>query len=163
MTKGVFLAHEDERALRVAAHSGQDKPHLGNEVWLNDEYQCVVSYLGPRARADTLHLSIKRADGTPAHDWRELQAIKNEVAGWEREAIEIYPGESRLVDEADQTHLWVLPVGETVGVGFPERKVMTDDERREKIEAATGEPSTKGSQRNWRSGISTGPDYRPGG
>lgn len=108
------------------------------------------------ARTALDSLSIKRNDKLPPHDWRELQAIKNEVAGWEREAIEIYPAESRLVDDADQTWLWVLPAGEKVGTGFPERRVDSPTAK------TTRERTGKGSQRAWRPKLSTGPDYKPG-
>ena len=55
-----------------------------------------------------VHLSIKRNDRQSIHDWRDLQRIKNELFGPEYEAIELYPAESRLVDEANQYHLWVI-------------------------------------------------------
>lgn len=53
-----------------------------------------------------VHLSIKRNDRAPFHDWRELQGIKNAIVGAENDAVEIYPAESRLVDTANQYHLW---------------------------------------------------------
>lgn len=37
-----------------------------------------------------------------------MQRIKNQLAGAECEAIELYPAESRLVDSANQFHLWCL-------------------------------------------------------
>ena len=55
-----------------------------------------------------IHLSIKDHDRTARHDWRDLQRIKNELVGPEYEAIEIYPAESRLVDTANQYHLYVF-------------------------------------------------------
>lgn len=39
---------------------------------------------------------------------RELPAIKNELVGPENEGVELYPAESRLMDSANQYHLWVL-------------------------------------------------------
>ena len=53
-------------------------------------------------------LSIKRIDKESIHDWRELQQIKNEIVGEKNEAIEIYPSEDRIVDTANQYHLWVF-------------------------------------------------------
>jgi hypothetical protein len=53
-------------------------------------------------------LSIKRHDRRPIHDWRHLQRIKNALVGEQHEAVELYPAESRLVDTANQYHLWVL-------------------------------------------------------
>ena len=70
-----------------------------------------------------LHLSLKRLDKAPVHDWRDLQRIKNEICGDEREGFEIYPAESRLVDTANQYHLWILPKGEKIHVGFQTRMV----------------------------------------
>ena len=55
-----------------------------------------------------IHLSIKRNDRQPIHDWRDLQRIKNELVGPEFEAVELYPAESRMVDGANQFHLWVI-------------------------------------------------------
>lgn len=151
-----YLPEEEvERARKITEAAGQ-KYEPPDEVWVNDEYQCFVKYLEARGKGGLLSLSIKRNDKKPAHDWRELQAIKNEVAGWEREAIEIYPAEARLVDEADQTWLWVMPAGIAIELGFMQRVVDTADSK------ATRLNTGKGSQRDWRPGISTGPNYHPG-
>jgi len=53
-------------------------------------------------------IAIQRRDGAAVQDWRDLQAIKNELFGAEHEAIELYPAESRVVDTQNQFHLWVL-------------------------------------------------------
>lgn len=63
-------------------------------------------------------LSIKRLDRDIIRDWRHLQRIKTELCGPEREAVEIFPPESHLVDTANQFHLWVLPPGRLLNVGF---------------------------------------------
>lgn len=74
-----------------------------------------------------LWLSIRDLDSTTAvHDWRVLQSIKNALAGPEWEAVELYPAESRLVDQANQYHLWCFP--EQLPFGFQERVVMTAKE-----------------------------------
>lgn len=72
---------------------------------------------------DTLWLVVNRLDGKPVHDWRHLQRIKNELAGPEREALELYPAESRLVDMGNAYHLWVLPAGERIPFGHTRRVV----------------------------------------
>ena len=64
-----------------------------------------------------------RRDRSATHDWRHLQRIKNELCGPEREAIELYPAESRLVDTNNQYHLFVLPEGFTMPLGYAERDV----------------------------------------
>jgi len=68
-------------------------------------------------------LSIVRRDRSACHDWRDLQRIKNELCGEEREAVELHPAESRLVDTNNQYHLFVLPEGVVVPLGYAERDV----------------------------------------
>lgn len=86
-------------------------------VWMNNVYQVNMT------EADVgdgwppmLHLSIKRRDKKTIRDWRHLQQIKNELVGSDHEGVEIFPAESRLVDSANQYHLWVL---KTAGQKFP--------------------------------------------
>ena len=54
------------------------------------------------------HLSFKVHDKQAHHDWRDMQRIKNEICGPEHDAVEIYPAESKLVDSANQYHLFVF-------------------------------------------------------
>lgn len=68
-------------------------------------------------------LVIRRLDSEAVHDWRHLQRIKNELCGPESEAVEIYPAESRLVDTANQYHLFVFPRGTKVPFGYTQRAV----------------------------------------
>lgn len=90
-----------------------------NQMWQNSHYTVVA-----KTQDDGMTwLSIRHNDRSHIHDWRHLQRIKNELCGPEREAIELYPAESRLVDEANQFHLWVLPEDMRVPVGFDKRMV----------------------------------------
>lgn len=62
----------------------------------------------------TVWLSIRKhpADATGQNylcDWREFQAIKNDLVSKDRVAIEIYPEEYRVNDTDNVFHLWVLP------------------------------------------------------
>ena len=38
-----------------------------------------------------------------------MQRIKDEIAGQDATAVEVYPPHSEIVDQADMYHLWVLP------------------------------------------------------
>lgn len=79
-------------------------------VMMNSRYQVNVRFLynpehpGDRKKA-MIHLSWKRLDKQAVHDWREIQRMKNEICGREREAFELYPPESKLVDTSNQYHL----------------------------------------------------------
>jgi len=72
------------------------------ELYLNDVYQVALR----RRSENVVHLSIKRIDREPIHDWRDLQEIKNQLLGQDCEAVELYPAEDRRVDAANQFHLW---------------------------------------------------------
>ena len=76
-----------------------------------------------------IHLSIKRNDREPITDWRDMQQIKNELTNPEYDAIELHPKESRLVDTANQYHLWVFASEEfTLPVGWTTRNVIDGEE-----------------------------------
>lgn len=113
------------RPLQAASYNDPQVDALhrsrGDQLFMNDRVTVAV-----RTFPDGLtHLSIKRNDRAPVRDWRLFQRIKNELCGPEREAVEIYPAESRLVDEANQYHLWVLPDGVQLPFGFDERYVSS--------------------------------------
>jgi len=85
---------------------GHKKPDL---IVMNSIYQVSV-YVErfPDPFGEGAHLSIKTHDKAARHDWRDLQRIKNELCGPEHDAMEIYPAESKLVDAANQYHLFVF-------------------------------------------------------
>ncbi len=74
-------------------------------VWANNRYRVWVRHISDGA----IHLSIKRHDKKPIRTWRDLQWIKNQLAGEERWAMEVFPPMSKLVDTSNQYHLWVAP------------------------------------------------------
>lgn len=107
----------------IRAERREDLPtYVADEArtYVNDKYQVSVEKLGH----GWLWLSIKRKDKEPIHDWRELQAIKNAIAGKEREAVELYPAESRLVDTSNEFHLFVLPLNTKFPFGFKTRLIV---------------------------------------
>lgn len=115
------------------------------EVWANDTYEATVEHYDE----GWAYITLKRFDRHAIRDWRHLQSIKNEVTDPEREALEIFPAESRLMDEANQYHLWVLPAGEALGFGQNFRSVGHPEDVR-----GVG----RARQRAWQPGLSTGPE-----
>lgn len=98
------------------------------QLWKNDLYTIAVYDQGEDGKGGRfLHLSIKRNDREPIHDWRDLQRIKTELCGPEAEGVEIYPAESRVVDMANQYHLWVFTKAK-LGFGFRAGAKMTAEE-----------------------------------
>lgn len=41
--------------------------------------------------------------------WRDKQRIKNEIFGHDRTAVEVFPETSKLIDQGNLYHIWVLP------------------------------------------------------
>lgn len=128
------------------------------EVWANDYYQVTA-----RIYPDGLtHLSCKREDRLPIHDWRQLQQIKNEVCGPERVGVEVYPPESQIVDTSNEYHLFVLPEGFELPFAFKDSDLQTPEQieafnRQHTIHDRHGNlVGGKARQRPWQPGLTTG-------
>lgn len=97
-------------------------------IYMNDRYQVNVEIVRApfgKETGDVLWLSIKRRDRATVRDWRDLQRIKNMIVGDEHEGFEVYPAESRLVDTANQYHLWVfVDAAVRLPVGYQSRDVL---------------------------------------
>ena len=98
---------------------------VGDGVCLNEQFN------------GTVWLSIRANNGmTVERDWRDYQAIKNDLVSPDRQAIEIYPKESKLVDTVNVVHLWVLPEDIEIPVGYQYRDVdYTRADQRECLNA----------------------------
>lgn len=124
-----------------------------DEVWVNSRYQVVVDYQSPEdGRAGAMHLSLHTHDRGPMRNWRHLQQIKNEVAGEERWAVEVFPPESKLADTSNEYHLWVMPEGTPLVIGFNSNALVSTDEQAE----AYNDAPHKGRQELWEPGLTTG-------
>ena len=106
------------------------KQHLDqpDEIWINDVYNVTIR----RHKKDPvfgtfggmIQLGISTFDGTARHDWREFQQVKNQLAGPECEAFELYPAESRLMDPSNYYTLWCFPGVKRLKIGRDERYVL---------------------------------------
>lgn len=137
-----------QRVQHPASYYEQHGISPPDETWANDLYTIAVRYIGHGA----LHLSFHRHDRAAIRDWRHFQAIKNEIAGAERLAIEVFPPESMLVDAANEYHLWVFPENWESDFPFllPVHNVMTQEEGVQLF------GKSKARQRPWQEGIPTG-------
>jgi|KBSSwiStaDraftv2_1062776.scaffolds.fasta_scaffold992348_2 hypothetical protein len=94
-----------------------------DSIWINDIYMVYVRREDEPFMEDGplfTWLSIKRHDKAPCNDWRHFQFIKTQLCGPEAEGAQLYPAESRLVDGANQYHIWVLEPGLRFPFGFNE-------------------------------------------
>jgi hypothetical protein len=67
----------------------------------------VFSVLDRPAEAGVRHLAVSSLSGQRP-TWPEMQRIKDELAGVDATAIEVYPPRDQVVDGADMFHIWVL-------------------------------------------------------
>jgi hypothetical protein len=102
------LRKVDAGELRAA---GLTLPHWCNGGVFVDRHYCVLVGGLQTAWGCVTRLAVARHDKHPLRSWADLQRIKNEVAGPERVAVEVFPPEAELVDEANFYHLWALPEG----------------------------------------------------
>jgi hypothetical protein len=141
-----------ERAVVDVEHHVKHGLTPPDEAWRNDLYTVVVRHIGHGA----LHLSLHRHDRAAVRDWRHLQAIKNEIAGPERTAVEVFPPESLLVDASNEYHLWVMPPETEVPFVIPVSNVMTEEEGKQQMREYGITGPTKARQRSWQPGLPTG-------
>ena len=105
-----------------------------DECWVNNIYTVKVYYPDNSAACQfpnnkfTLLSFRNHANSHHAHDWRDMQRIKNEICGYERTAVEIYPPMSNLVDTCNQFHLWVYPEDYELDFGYKASEVMPSTE-----------------------------------
>lgn len=110
--------------------------------WKNSHYT-VFSVVVEASIGKMLYLSIKHNDRSHVHDWRDLQTIKNHIAGTASEAVELYPMSSRLVDMSNQFHLWCLPPHMSFPFGYQKRDVCHSQEELDKN-------GLRGTQRDYK-------------
>ncbi len=107
------------------------EPSEPDEIWFNDIYHVTVRRLNKDpvfgSEGGMIQLGINTHAGDTRHDWREFQAIKNQLAGAECEAFELYPAESRLLDPSNYYALWCFPGVKRLKIGQPHRLVRDQD------------------------------------
>ena len=89
---------------------GQIDDLMNDETWGNDRYTVTVHFLNGD-RDGFVEITIHNHRRTTHIPWRHLQQIKNEVLGADREAVQLFPAEDRLVDTANEYWLYAYPVG----------------------------------------------------
>lgn len=67
----------------------------------------VFSVLDRTLADGTRHLAVSSLSGERP-SWHEMQRIKDDLAGHDATAVEVYPPKQQIVDEADMFHIWVL-------------------------------------------------------
>jgi len=102
-----------------------EKEITDTEVWVNEKYQVSTRRFDHKHLGPCMSINIRRHDGGVIfRDWRDFQAIKNQLAGPECEGLELYPAESRKVDATNKYHIFcILNPEERIPFGWQERDV----------------------------------------
>lgn len=97
-------------------------------AWKNNVFT-VQMYLYEDAAVSGVFtvFGIRRHDKSPTISWDDLMRIKNEIAGVDRWAMEMYPPQDQLVDVANMRWLWCGPKGSGMPIGMHCRKIVADD------------------------------------
>jgi len=113
-----------EEVAEIRKGDGTVAPTPENERWFgNATYSACLRRYEPDEEGNgvpLLHISYHRRDRAPARDWRETQALKNDLVGESQEMVELYPDQARVVDTANEYHLWGLEGTPLPVFGFPE-------------------------------------------
>ena len=97
------------------------------EQWENRLYYATVARFAAGfgiGEGPYIRIGISSTDETARHDWRDFQHIKNDIAGDDWEAVELYPAEHRLLDPSNRFYLWCVPLGVFMFGNPGERKVL---------------------------------------
>lgn len=107
----------------------EDAGHgLRYECWENSRYYCSVRRFKKGwfiKNRPYVVIGISNADESARHDWRDFQAIKNDIVGRDWEAVELYPAESRLKDPSNRFYLWCCEKG-LLDFGLPGGRMVLD-------------------------------------
>lgn len=109
--------------------TGEPVPLPEDEVvWINDKYIVHRREFDNEQLGRMVHLSFTRRDRRPVVDWRDKQHMKNQLIGPDCDAVEIFPAEDRLVDQANQFHLWgFLQEDARLPFGFHQGRVVAEN------------------------------------
>jgi len=115
-----FTGSPEQKARRDALIAKMGDTYQEPEVWGNSIYSAFIT----RDDAGNVrHISYHRRDRKAARDWRDTQRLKNDIAGAECEAIELYPAQSRVLDTANEYHLFVFPPGVILPFGWNAQQI----------------------------------------
>jgi hypothetical protein len=79
-----------------------------DKVYVNQILGLVVMTMTIETEwGNVIHACVRNRNNSDI-PWAKKQDIKNKLFGAESQAIEVFPKESELVDEAGMYHIWIL-------------------------------------------------------
>ena len=103
---------------------------IENEQWYsNTLYSATVEKRkNDEMGLEVIQISFKRHDRKTDENisWQHKQWIKNDICGAEAEGLELFPAESRLLNTANQYHIWVLGNNERLPFGYDTGRTVVE-------------------------------------
>lgn len=93
----------------------------------------VFSVLDRTLANGVRHLAVASLSGIRP-GWHEMQRIKDDLAGRDETAVEVYPPATEIVDQADMFHIWVLPA--PLDFSLSERRILELSSQNSNTEAS---------------------------
>jgi hypothetical protein len=89
-------------------------PEWMTRAFANNRYAVMINDNDSGVRGMRVtRVMVQRHDDKPlSNHWREMQDIKNQLFSKETIAVEFYPAESQVVDQANIYWFWIFPRGE---------------------------------------------------
>jgi hypothetical protein len=100
---------EWEEIPKIRWHQSPNKPIEGLIKFVKNNIYSVQFVEERTGWGNVIRLLIRRHDTKTTVSWAHKQRIKNELIGEEATAVEVFPPESKLFDEANIYHLWIIP------------------------------------------------------
>ncbi|HBD95060.1 MAG: hypothetical protein A2015_02185 [Spirochaetes bacterium GWF1_31_7] len=85
-------------------------PYWMTRAFANNKYIVIIDDNCESTHGKCIKAMVQRHDDNPIpFHWREMQSIKNEIFGEDTIAVEYYPKEIDLIDEANIYWLFIYP------------------------------------------------------
>lgn len=86
-------------------------PHGVTRLWENGWFVVMLRPIPLPDGTRIDHVFVRNKPNTPVRSWTDLMRIKRELFNADSLAVEVFPPDAEIIDEANLTHLWILPSG----------------------------------------------------
>lgn len=105
-----MLANWTPLVHRPGMTNRDDCPRGVKSCWSNENLIALVYDLKRTPLGDAIPIGVRRVDGKPVRPtFHDMQRVKNQLAGSDATAVEVYPPENDLVDAANMYWMLVFP------------------------------------------------------
>lgn len=92
--------------------SSLSHPDFIDRAYMNNRFVVMITDNQKIGNQTAIRAMIQRHDDKPIpNHWKEIQSIKNEIFGLEEVAVEFYPRQRNVVDDANIYWIWIFQKG----------------------------------------------------